>query len=300
MAMTGHSYDLHTELATLSAHIMAYNAWYAQLLQLVFYPTPSGANNMAPALPDILIPTFTTVDGLLKPEDKQALDKAHKALQAEADSLCAATPERGRFKKFTTNYGMFIRDLHAISQNRILEIWGLDVLTGLKNKNAMLMDMAQELERLARHGRAFSLALVRIDLYAVMQEQLPKAELEEITKNVTRLIRASLRSFDEAYYIGEGEFVFSLKQASAAGGQKALQRLRQKLEKIELSVVIKGQPTPVTMSCCVSEPLPEDDIEQVLSNLRNDLQARDRESGDVFVHYEMSPLQRFINSQNKN
>jgi diguanylate cyclase (GGDEF)-like protein len=298
MAMTKPSYDLHQELVTLSAHIMAYNAWFASVLQLVFYP-PTSASNMAPALPDLLIPSLTTVEGLLSPEDRALLDKAYRALQADADGLCAAPPERGRFKKFTTQYGEFVRDLHAISQNRILEIWGLDVLTGLKNKNAMLEDMKQELERLARHGRAFSLALVQIDHYEVMRARLPQAEREAIIKSVTAMIRSCLRSFDGAYYIGEGEFVLSLKQATAAGGQKALERLRQKLEKTDLSFACEGRARGVSLSCCVAEPLPEDNIEQVLSNLRNDLQGRDRDDGSVLVYYEISPLQRFVNSKNK-
>lgn len=298
MAMTKPSYDLHQELVTLSAHIMAYNAWFASVLQIVFYPVPA-VSNMAPGLPDLLIPSLKTADGLLKPEDRAKLDKAHKALQAEADILCSGPPQRGHFKKFTAQYGELIRDLQTISQNRILEIWGLDVLTGLKNKNAMLVDIAQELERLARHGQSFSLALAQVDNYEALFSALGQSSAETIIKNVTQFVRACLRSFDGAYYIGNGEFVLSLKQATALGGQKALERLRVQLEKTGLTYELAGESKDVTMSCCVAEPLPEDDIEQVLTNLRADLNARDREAGAVLVYYEISPLQRFVNSKNK-
>lgn len=298
MAMTGQSYDLHKELAALSAHIMAYNTWYTSVLQILFYPVAS-AKNMAPQLPPLLVPLFQSPDTLLEIEDRLPLEKAHLALQAEADLLCASPPERGRFKKFTTQYGEFVRDLHSISQMRILELWGLDVLTGLKNKRAMLVDMAQELERVARHGRAFSLALVQIDHYPQILKSLGRELAENIVKDITRLVRASLRSFDGAYYIGHGEFVLSLKQASAAGGQKALERLRNQLDKNDISYDQFGVHKDVTLSCCVAEPLPEDNIEQVLSNLRQDLKTQEREEGAVLVYYEISPLQRFVNSQNQ-
>jgi diguanylate cyclase (GGDEF)-like protein len=181
-------------------------------------------------------------------------------------------------------------------QSLILEEWGLDVLTGLKNRRAMLSELGQEMERLSRHGQSFSLALACIDDFATIVNVLGDEQAGALVKRVATLVRRSLRSFDGAYNIGGGKFVLSLKLADLNGGQKALTRLRDELEKADISFEVGGRRGKLTMSCCVAEPLPNDHLQTLLDSLHSDLKSYEREAGTVMTYFEMSPLQQFVRS----
>jgi diguanylate cyclase (GGDEF)-like protein len=155
------------------------------------------------------------------------------------------------------------------------------------------------MERLSRHGQSFSLALVVIDDFDEILKALGRDEADQVIKRAAGFVRTSLRSFDGAYNMGHGEFVLSLKQASISGGQKALERLRDELEKSDVTYRIDTQYKKITMSCCVAEPLPDDDLHLLLGNLRADLGMQEKEAGTVLTYFEMSPLQQFVKTGQK-
>jgi len=49
-----------------------------------------------------------------------------------------------------------------------------------------------------------------------------------------------------------------------------------------------------SLSCCVAEPLPNDNLDNLLANMRNDLDTTDKNEDAVLEYYELSPLQRYI------
>jgi diguanylate cyclase (GGDEF)-like protein len=173
---------------------------------------------------------------------------------------------------------------------------GFDMLTGLRSRQMLTKDLEREMERRSRRGRPFCLALARIDHYAEMKANLPQADYETIISAVGEIIKLCMRSFDDAYRLGNGEFLMCLKQADMTGGTAGLGRLRKLLEEKAPYYTLKGQEVRLTMSSCVAEPQPGDDFESLMDNMRIDL---DRFGGDAEMaleYLEVSPLERFVNA----
>jgi PleD family two-component response regulator len=153
----------------------------------------------------------------------------------------------------------------------------------------------REQDRLERQGKPFILGLARIDHFEDVSADYPEAETEAYVKLVSDLIKLSIRSFDEAYYVGEGKFVLVLKQASIKGGVFALERLRRELEDKNIIFRLKDGQAAMTMSCCLAEPAHSDKIDVLLENIEADLNTYPGKMSDtVLEYYEMSPLQRYM------
>jgi len=204
--------------------------------------------------------------------------------------------EFSEYDELTRFFEGFMDTLRRVEKEMILDESGLDSLTGLRRKSVLTKDLDREMQRLARQGKPFSLALVQVDHY----DEIKKAEGEDADqyiKHVTELIKKSMRSFDDAYRTADGEFVLSLKQADVTGGIRALERLKELLEGYRYDFKSdKLDASYSSLSCCVAEPLPDDDVNALLDNMRKDLQSVDKEEDAVLEYYELSPLQRYIKS----
>ena len=89
----------------------------------------------------------------------------------------------------------------------------------------------------------------------------------------------------------------ALKLARSDGGIKSIERLKETLDKKDLEIkTLTGSLGFVSLTCRVAEPIVGDDIEDIIKNLKADVEK----SGDdenVYEYQEMSPLQRFIQDQ---
>lgn len=198
------------------------------------------------------------------------------------------------YDDFTSLYENFVFKLRRLEQDCAMVDSGLDVDTGLRSNNAMEIDVRRELERRARRGNPFTLALARIDNYDDFGMLIDKDQHKKIFDTLGKLIKKCIRSFDDGYRLGEAEFLMSLKHSEAAGGTAAVNRLRSFLANEKLQIDVEGKKIPLTMSYCVAEPVPGDTLEELLHNMRCDLDKWD-EGGDQAVEYqEQSPLARYI------
>lgn len=299
--MHDHTYDLYEELGALGTLLYDYHGWHTAVMENVCYP--NDINRSVPDMPSLFIESLKSIPQEDISKQTRAalkmLDEQHHMLDAIASELIDASKAKdpkahAQFTNFSELFREFMKGLQKTCQSLILEEWGLDVLTGLKNKRAMYAELSQEMERLSRHGQAFSLAIARIDDYEEIRINFGDEEADKITKQAAGFVRSALRSFDGAYNVGNGEFVLSLKQASIVGGQKALERLRIELENANVTYNLGGVDCRLSMSCCVAEPLPEDDLEQLLEGLRKDLSGHKADEGAVLTYIEMSPLQQFV------
>ncbi len=201
---------------------------------------------------------------------------------------------------FIEKYQNFFLSLRALERDCVLEDNGLDYLTGLNSKSVLIRDIEKELERLSRKGQAFSMALIQIEQYDDILSQMSDTSSLQNTRKVAELVKDSIRSFDEAYRSGPGEFFVLLKQADISGGLAALARLRNNLEKEEITIELQGKEVPLSLSCCVAEPVEQDVAEDLLKNLRSDLKkgkGKDNGQGQILEYHEISPLQRYLQEE---
>lgn len=293
-----------SNLRALGPLIDEFAEWYGDVLRRVFYYDA--------ALPPLDMNVFVMFQKwretvkLAELVEQEILGKVN-ALQGELREtslqLCneAATqrrrPDLDVFDKFANLFYSLIVNLRRIEKDSVLEDSGIDVLTGLRSRSMLHEDLGRELERLSRRGKPFCVALARIDHYEDIAAEHGRKVARDYTKTVSTFIKKSIRSFDDAYRLGSGEFLLSLKQADVTGGVAALERLKRMLEASSTRYRLNGTEYLLSMSCCIAEPLPEDDVDILIDNLRNDLSKVDREAGAVLEYHEMSDLQRYIQGQ---
>lgn len=289
---------LQRDLAEISSR---YLDWYMKIIRKIMYPE-TVAIDQSMITPDIFTDWVKEAkeSETLPLTQLQELEKNHNALlmlvqEHIEDSLkTKKAPEYAEFNILTMIFEGFMDKLRRLEKDMIFSGGGLDSLTGLKSSSTMKEDLKREMDRLARKGKPFSLALLRINNFDDILHTQGRNKSEEHVRHVANMIKKSLRSFDDAYYIENAEFILSLKQADITGGIRALERLEELLKKNNRD---SSAADMITVSCYVAEPTPDDLIEDLIRNLKKDLDQTGGNKNAVLEYHELSPLQRFVKNQ---
>lgn len=273
-----------------------YVAWFSQALDILMYQGKRSQKD--PIFPGSFSVWLSKGD-LRHSGSVSRLVEAHDHLKNLTDSGFASVQHKREplsqeeFLNFSDAFNAFIQAFRVVEKEMVVEESGLDVPTGLRNLKLLAVDFSREMERLSRGGKPFSIVLVRIDNFEAIRMECGLDQAEIFAGLTAAFIQRSVRSFDDAYAGAPGEFVLCLKQADVSGGIKALERLKSLLEQSGLSYEIKGRKHPLTISSCIVEPIPGDDIEELLSNLKEELDESTKELGTTLQYFEISPLEKF-------
>lgn len=191
-------------------------------------------------------------------------------------------PEHEDFLELKNIYSFLLGSIRRLEKDSAMKGDGTDDITGLRPASAIKNDLDREMERLSRNGNPFALVVGRIDDFDDM------ANVEEALVITSDNIRRSLRPFDDAYYLENGQFLLSLKHADMVGAEAAVLRIQQYLE------IDEKNPNKITLSCCMSEPVTGDEIKVLIKNMENDLNENSENDGAVLKFLDISPLERFI------
>ena len=302
-------YQENSQWEVLLPVLEDHTEWFHTLVQHFFYPEDQGN------LPLICKPTSfaqwvvhaNRQEGV-QPEIVEKLSAVHADLFKTVDVLMFSTKESGLkpsykdFKKFVTVYEEFQSYIRRLEKDLLVEGSGYDSNTGLRSQKMLFVDITRELDRLERQGKSFCVALVKIDNFELIEKNAQQGEVSGYIKLISGLIKLCIRSFDDAYYLEKDEFILCLKQADVSGGISALERLRKELERqnVMLEPDSTGQKRPLSVSCCIAEPLGGDDVNDLITNLRKDLKETGHKSSDsVLEYHELSPLQRYVQGDNR-
>lgn len=265
-----------------------YADWSSQVIRAAFYPeqvmktTISTPKTIRTRLEELAQtrPTMSeaTIEDVISQQD---------TLHAHAEKMLAgaARPDLETFDAFLHLYEEFSQRLDRYDIDSLLSDFGVDAGTGLRSAKIIIPDLERELERRARRGQAFSVVLGQIDAP-------DKIRLAEQLSVVAKAMRKCLRSFDDAYLSGPHEVLVSLKQTDNPGALRFVERLKSALQR---------EDADFTMSFCIAEPMPGDDLNVLISNIRADLKGVAAESkGEAVEYEEISPLQRYVKSLTDN
>ncbi|MFP4097667.1 MAG: diguanylate cyclase [Alphaproteobacteria bacterium] len=279
-----------------------YEEWFHALLERLFYPDIFTKQPML-ATPDSFVHWVASVSCSedLHLDVVERLNALHSDLLNQADIVYGLTQDMGsrpkydQFKELTTLFEEFVIYVSRLEKDFFLEDSGFDPFTGLRHKAMMRQDISREMERLARQGRSFCLAMVRIDHFENMRETLERKDFDGYVKLLSSLIKLSVRSFDDAYYAGNGVFALCLKQSDINGGISALERLQKELEyqKVLITFPDEGE-KPLSISSCIAEPVVGADVDELIVRLKEDLDKAEFDDSDTVLRYrELSEVERF-------
>lgn len=259
-----------------------YADWSSQVILAAFYPEKIMMNSVE--APQSIHASLGELleSGLLNEAQLDDLAELQKELHATATQVLGhkgAKPEFDAFDKFLRTFETFTERLDRQQLDSVLSNFGVDVETGLRSASVIKAELERELERRARRGQPFSVVMCLID-------RATDATLPDQMKTVSAALKMCMRSFDDAYLSGRNEILISLKQTENEGALKFVERLKNALTRLNASF---------SMSFCVAEPEPGENVETLLTHIRGDLRdiAKERE-GEAAEFEDISPLQRYI------
>lgn len=234
------------------------------------------------------------VADLIGEEQLKKIHHLNEALIASKHNLQNAEAERRKdaYKDFVVSFDEFVKEIKDLKRSIYYNENDFDPRTGLKSKKLMDYDIKLEMERLSRSGRQFCLALASIDGFEKIKQNGGDDAVKLALKKAGTAMIECLRPFDDAYYIGENQFLLCLKQADMHGAIRAFERLTEYLENRARTEGANA----VKMVSCIAEPIPEDNVNELIQNLHKDLASVEMDAGDAFTYQELSPLERYLKS----
>ena len=114
----------------------------------------------------------------------------------------------------------------ACTLERLRELSTRDSLTGIHNRRHMQALLQQELQRRARSGTPFCVALLDLDHFKRINDSHGHAVGDAVLRDFAHLMRDAMRQTDAAGRWGGEEFLLLLHDADLAHASQALERLR--------------------------------------------------------------------------
>ena len=111
-----------------------------------------------------------------------------------------------------------------------------DELTGLANRRALEMLLAEEVTRALRHGRPLSIVMADVDHFKVVNDTYGHRAGDEVLRELARLVGENLRSIDKAARYGGEELLMMLPETPVAEAQHVAERVRSAVEKYTFRV----------------------------------------------------------------
>lgn len=235
-------------------------------------------------------------DDFFLPSELEKLQNQYELMMDGAVGFLSAekNDKNTTFQSFTKDYLQFISLLRTIEMSCIISDSGLDSLTGLRSKEAIEKDYEMEMNRVVRDGREFVIAFVAIDHFEQIQAENDPETCKAYIVTMAENIKKIVRGFDDACFLGGGEFVILLKQTDILGSLSASDRLRKLIEENRMMVQRGGKMQALTFSSTTSAPLPGDILQDLLSRMRVYLADYKDEENITLEYRESSPIERFI------
>jgi diguanylate cyclase (GGDEF)-like protein len=219
------------------------------------------------------------------PKQTSISDTILAELEVLLEEMRAATPPKPeQYTSFIDRMEDYVVALRRAEQGVASAGGALDPVTGFRT-TGIEEDLKREQDRFDRKGAAFSVACIELDH---QKEQGSDAAYAHLAK----MIGKTVRSFDDAFYLGHGSFVVILKHLKFSEACAAMERLRRMIE--------DSKDSKITISCGVAEAVKMEASGFALEHAREALATARKEGGNRTREYhEISKLARYIQEKNK-
>jgi len=139
-----------------------------------------------------------------------------------------------------------------------------DSLTGLMNRKAVMDGLGKELARSKREGTSVAVALVDVDHFKVVNDELGHLFGDEALKQVAQRLRSGLRNYDSVGRYGGEEFLLVLPGCDLAAAVVRAEQIRAGISATAVKTAAAQRSVTVSVGVAVSKGAGEGDAERVL------------------------------------
>lgn len=288
--------------STLSAdmivsEIEALTAWRDALLRHNLYGETVDGVPVSPTPPDSLM-RWCEKESLRGGEERKSIDRVHlvfaelSRIGQELSTMREPMPA-AVYDRFTQQFNAYIGHIRRLYQELSDKLGSVDGLTGLRTAAGLRAELKREQDRFDRKGTPFSIASIRVDHVEQLQSRHHTAQIDAIFAGVARSIAGTIRSFDDAFYLGQGEYLVILKHVEFMDACAVMDRLCGEIASSGI-VLPDGQRVEVTASFGIGEAQEKEQPEGVLEHAKAArLQAEAAGGNRVQEYQERSALEHF-------
>lgn len=279
--------------------------WKNDILRRCFFPTSVSGTPEAQA-PSTLV-MWCRSEGERGVIDRKVADKVG-LVHDELCRIAGQVIEHARtgapltlelYDAFENQFDAFITQIRRLQQDVSDTAVAVDAVTGLRTVAGMRSDIKREQDRFDRKGTTFSISCVEIDRLADLQKIYDRRGQDVIYSNVAQIIAKTVRSFDDAYYLGKGEYMIVLKHVDFLDACAVMDRLRHEIELTSIFMP-NGEKFTVTASFGVAEALQKESPDIAIEHARAALQDSKGAGGNRVSEFrEMSALAQYAKDLNK-
>lgn len=139
------------------------------------------------------------------------------------------------------------------SKRRLSDLAFHDHLTGLYNRRSFDARLRDEVDRVRRYGRSFTLLIIDIDHFKKCNDQYGHQKGDEVLQGVARIVLSSIRRSDFAARYGGEELVVILPETPQEKGVRAAEKVRTAVEEHSRSYTEIDITVSVGGACCEQE-----------------------------------------------
>ena len=125
----------------------------------------------------------------------------------------------------------------VLRQEELERAAGHDALTGLPNRRAFEAELRRRVALSRRRGLGFTLAIVDLDHFKLVNDQLGHPEGDTVLRRSGEAIRGSLRASDRVFRVGGEEFALILETGDEGGVSDLLERARTAVKELGVEPV---------------------------------------------------------------
>ena len=165
----------------------------------------------------------------------EAGDRVLAIVSVARSDRAFAPSERELFAYLTSQAAVSVEnvDLHETVQRQAVT----DELTGLFNHRRFQEVMSAEVERARRYDAEMGLIMLDIDNFKRVNDTYGHMQGDMVLREVARVLRQSAREIDEPARYGGEEMAVALPQTDLDGAYRFAERVRQRIEALELPLL---------------------------------------------------------------
>jgi diguanylate cyclase len=247
-ATLAHLHDLDRAIASHSAWLARFNR------QLICRETPSADDLAEDAHTRCRFGAWFYSAGqadLAEEGNLAAIEAAHRSMHDIARHLlaCQAAGESvpgADYDAFTAISTRFRQLLRRLELDLMGRLGAVDSLTGVWNRQAVNLRLAEEIERVQRTRQPCAICYADLDDFGRINEKHGQRLGDALLKAVATFFTKQLRGYDTIFRIGGEEFLLCLPSTDIVQAGVLIDRLRISLA--EHTFALEGQPLQITAS----------------------------------------------------
>ena len=281
----------------LVADIQKHVDWFTNIVRVAFFYAGQDVDvdlNPPTAFAEY-IKNSEQISEIINQSSLEDLDRIHKDLTETAAEFI----QRSRasqpitvdlYERLEKHMDAYALQLRRIEDEVLATGFSIDPVTGLRSVSGMKDDISREMDRRDRKDVPFCVCNLSLDNKDLKENGYDKAALNALYNKIGNRMTAVLRSFDDAYHLGKGEFVLCLKHVDMLDACSVMERFITEISEMNITDD-QGRTLASTASAGVVEPIPGDSIDGILNNARQTRLEAQAEGGNlVFQYNEKSTL----------